>query len=55
MLLWLSYVVMLSLYAMAFGIDGESFLPELWQAEGKHLLIILIVLLVAGLNLLSPF
>jgi amino acid transporter len=52
-LLWLSYVVMLSLYAFAFGSYGSKFLPETWQAIGKHALISFIVIAIAALNLLS--
>lgn len=52
-LLWLSYVVMLSLYAFAFGSYGATFLPETWQATGKHVLISLSVITITGLNLLS--
>jgi amino acid transporter len=52
-LLWLSYVVMLSLYALAFGSYGSTFLPEAWQATGKHALISLSVIMITGLNLLS--
>jgi amino acid transporter len=52
-LLWLSYVVMLSLYALAFGGYGATFLPEAWQTTGKHALISLSVILITGLNLLS--
>ena len=52
-LLWLSYVLMLSLYALAFGSYGATFLPEAWQAIGTHVLITLCVLLITGLNLLS--
>ena len=52
-LLWLSYVVMLSLYALAFGSYGATFLPVTWQAVGKHALISLIVIVITGLNLLS--
>ncbi len=52
-LLWLSYVVMLSLYAFAFGSYGATFLPQAWQAIGKHALISLSVITIAGLNLLS--
>jgi len=52
-LLWLSYVVMLSLYALAFGSYGATFLPGAWQSLGKHVLITLAVLLITGLNLLS--
>ncbi len=52
-LLWLSYVVMLSLYAFAFGSYGATFLPEAWQAGGKHILISLSILAITGLNMLS--
>ncbi len=52
-LLWLSYVVMLSLYAFAFGSYGARFLPQAWQATGTHVLISLSVVLIAGLNLLN--
>jgi amino acid transporter len=52
-LLWLSYVVMLSLYAFAFGSYGATFLPQGWQDVGKHILISLSILGIAGLNLLS--
>jgi len=52
-LLWLSYVVMLSLYAFAFGSYGATFLPPAWQAPGKHVLISLVVAAITGLNLLS--
>ena len=52
-LLWLSYVVMLSLYAFAFGSYGATFLPDGWQDVGKHVLISLSILGIASLNLLS--
>jgi amino acid transporter len=52
-LLWLSYVVMLSLYALAFGSYGATFLPEAWQPLGKHVLISLGVISITGLNLLN--
>lgn len=52
-LLWLSYIVMLSLYAYAFGSYGATFLPEAWTAIGKHVLISLAVVTLTGLNLLS--
>jgi len=52
-LLWLSYVVMLSLYAFAFGSYGATFLPQAWQAIGKHGLISLAVVAIAGMNLLN--
>jgi amino acid transporter len=52
-LLWLSYVVMLSLYALAFGSYGATFLPTAWHATGKHLLISLSVIFITGLNLFN--
>lgn len=52
-LLWLSYVVMLSLYALAFGSYGATFLPETWQAIGKHVLISFSLITITVLNLLS--
>ena len=52
-LLWLSYVVMLSLYAVAFGSYGATFFPAAWQETGKHALISLSVILITALNLLS--
>lgn len=52
-LLWLSYIVMLSLYAFAFGSYGATFLPEAWEPIGKHVLISLGIIAITGLNLLS--
>jgi amino acid transporter len=52
-LLWLSYVVMLSLYAYAFGSYGATFLPTNWQGIGKHVLISGSVITISWLNLLS--
>ena len=52
-LLWLSYVVMLSLYALAFGSYAATFLPPPWQPIGKHVLLSLGVIALTGLNLLS--
>lgn len=52
-LLWLSYVVMLSLYSYAFGSYGATALPDAWQGLGKHVLITLSVCAIAALNLLS--
>lgn len=52
-LLWLSYVVMLSLYALAFGSYAATFLPQAWQPIGKHVLLSLGVIMLVGLNLLS--
>jgi amino acid transporter len=52
-LLWLSYVVMLALYAFAFGGYGATFLPDGWQGWGKPAVIALAILVPAALNLLS--
>ena len=52
-LLWLSYIVMLSLYAYAFGSYGATFLPEAWQPVGKHILISASIVGLAALNLAS--
>lgn len=52
-LLWLSYIVMLSLYAFAFGSYGATFFPATWQVVAKHGLISLVIVSLAGLNLLS--
>jgi amino acid transporter len=52
-LLWISYVVMLSLYAYAFGSYGASLLPASSGALWKHVLISAVVVAITGLNLLS--
>jgi amino acid transporter len=52
-LLWLSYIVMLSLYAYAFGSYGASFFPEAAQPFWKHALISAVVVLLSGLNVLG--
>jgi amino acid transporter len=52
-LLWISYMIMLSLYAYAFGSYGASLLPPEWHAAGKHVLITMSVVCITGLNLLS--
>lgn len=52
-LLWLSYIVMLSLYASAFGSYGTAFFPDSMQPLMKHILISLSIVLITGLNLLS--
>ncbi len=51
MLLWLSYIVMLSLYAYAFGYYGATFFhnPEVWA----HILISGIIISIAVLNTFS--
>jgi len=52
-LLWLSYIVMLSLYAYAFGSYGATFFAPADQVLWKHVLITAIVTGVTGLNLLN--
>jgi len=52
-LLWLSYIVMLSVYAYAFGSYGATFFPAAEQVFWKHLLICTSVVGITGLNLLS--
>lgn len=53
LLLWLSYIVMLSLYASAFGSYGAVFFPESTQFWIKHLLISGAIIGITGLNVLS--
>lgn len=50
MLLFISYIVMLSLYAYAFGSYGASMFPEGSQVVWKHALISVAVLLLTLLN-----
>jgi amino acid transporter len=52
-LLWLSYVIMLSLYAYAFGSYGASFFPEAAQLVWKHVLISIAIILFTALNILG--
>jgi amino acid transporter len=52
-LLWLSYVVMLSLYAYAFGSYGASFFPAAAQLFWKHILISAAVILFTFLNIMG--
>ena len=49
-LLWISYVVMLSLYAHAFGCYGASFFSGPWHELWKHLLISAPIVLLTALN-----
>ncbi len=53
LLLWISYIVMLSLYAYAFGSYGSSLFPPAFQPLWKHILITGSVLGITGLNLLG--
>jgi amino acid transporter len=52
-LLWLSYVVMLSLYAYAFGSYGASFFPPSTQLIWKHIFISGVVILLTALNIVG--
>jgi len=52
-LLWISYIVMLSLYAYAFGSYGASFFPAGEQLLWKHVLISGSIIAITGLNLLN--
>lgn len=52
-LLWMSYIVMLSLYAYAFGSYAASLFPPSSQLLWKHILITASVVAITGLNLLS--
>jgi amino acid transporter len=52
-LLWLSYIAMLSLYAYAFGSYGASFFPDAVQTVWKHVLISGVIVLFSCLNILG--
>jgi amino acid transporter len=52
-LLWLSYIVMLSLYAYAFGSYGATFFPESVQPMWKHILTSAAIILFTCLNILG--
>jgi len=52
-LLWMSYMVMLSLYAYAFGSYGATLFPASSQVFWKHALITGSIVGITGLNLLS--
>ncbi|KQC03526.1 MAG: amino acid transporter [Methanoculleus sp. SDB] len=52
-LLWLSYLVMLSLYSYAFGSYGATFFPDAWQFAAKHVLISVSIIAITGLNVLG--
>ena len=52
-LLWISYIIMLSLYAYAFGSYGASFFPPDSQVFWKHILITGSIVGITGLNLLN--
>jgi amino acid transporter len=52
-LLWISYIVMLSLYSYAFGSFGAQLFPGSLQTVMKHVLITAVVLLMTALNVLG--
>ncbi|MGD8587401.1 MAG: APC family permease [Chromatiales bacterium] len=52
-LLWISYIVMLSLYAYAFGSYGASLFPPESHNFWKHILISVVIFGITGLNLLN--
>jgi len=52
-LLWLSYIVMLSLYSSAFGSYGAALFPAGIQPIVRHVLITFIILIITALNMLS--
>jgi amino acid transporter len=52
-LLSISYIIMLSLYAHAFGSYGASFLPDGWHALGSHVLLSAAVVALTVLNILG--
>ena len=52
-LLWLSYVVMLALYARAFGSYGATFFPASEPPLMAHILISCAIIVPTGLNVLS--
>jgi amino acid transporter len=52
-LLWLSYIAMLSLYAYAFGSYGASFFPDAMQNVWKHVFISGVIVLFSCLNILG--
>jgi len=52
-LLWLSYVIMISLYAFAFGNYGAALLPQSMHPVSEHLLICAAIIIITVLNLFS--
>ncbi len=52
-LLWLSYIIMLSLYSFAFGSYGATFFPPAFQPTARHLLISGIIIAITLLNTLG--
>ena len=52
-LLWMSYVVMLSVYASAFGSYGSTFFPETTQVMWSHILLSAAVIGFTVINIIS--
>ena len=52
-LLWLSYVVMLSLYAYAFGSYGATFFPDSIQSVSRHILTSSIIIALTVVNIIG--
>jgi len=52
-LLFLSYIIMLSLYAYAFGSYGASFFPSEIQPFWRHIFTSIIIIVLTGLNILG--
>ena len=52
-LLWISYIVMLSLYSYAFGSYGATFFPQDQQIFWKHVLITAVIVGMTLLNILK--
>lgn len=50
-LLWLSYIIMIALYAYAFGSYGASWLPDSWHTACKYFLMNLVIVLFTVLNI----
>ncbi len=53
LLLWISYIVMLSLYAYAFGSYGATFFPENLQFLMKHVLTSVVIVGIMALNIMK--
>jgi len=52
-LLWISYLVMISLYSFACGSYGASFFPEATQPFWRHIILSAVILLFTVLNVLG--
>ena len=52
-LLWLSYIIMISLYAFAFGSYGAALLPDSFHLYSKHILISAAIIVITVLNLFN--